>query len=81
MLYNNSIIYDDYSNFKTISLISIISDPQRMVLNEANGLRNRLLYEYNGINDPLLEKSFSNIEPELHVILEALETWIENNLV
>ncbi len=73
-------VSDDYSNFRIIKQMGLITDGKMLTLNEANGLRNRLVHEYNGINDSLIEKSFSRIKPEIETILEDLELWIKNNL-
>jgi uncharacterized protein YutE (UPF0331/DUF86 family) len=68
---------DDYSNFEKMVDAKIITKEQQLVLNEANGLRNRLVHTYNGIDASLAVDSYQMINQSITEILEVIREWIE----
>lgn len=66
---------DDYSNIKEAMKGKFITEEEQNHLNEANGLRNRLIHDYNGLNDEKALESISRLLPELQLILKKVKEW------
>ena len=47
------------------------------VLKEGNGLRNRLIHEYNGISNDIAIAPITELIPSFSTLLEKIKTWIE----
>lgn len=77
---NKSSVNDDYTNFKKIVERGILNKKDQSILDEANGLRNRLIHNYNGINDEMAINSFKTLLPPISNIIELLNKWIQKNL-
>lgn len=77
---NKSSVNDDYTNFKKIVKKGILNKKDQSILNEANGLRNRLIHNYNGIDDEMAINSFKTLLPSISNIIELLNKWIQKNL-
>ena len=77
---NKSSVNDDYTNFKKIVETGILNKKDQTILDEANGLRNRLIHNYNGIDDEMAITSFKSLLPSISNIIELLKKWIQNNL-
>ncbi|KXB04682.1 hypothetical protein AKJ49_01805, partial [candidate division MSBL1 archaeon SCGC-AAA382A03] len=45
----NELVEDDYTNIEKLRKRGILSEEQEGLMKEANGLRNRLVHEYNGL--------------------------------
>ena len=61
---------DDYTNIEKLFELNIIDKSLKEALNEADGLRNRLVHEYNGLNDEIAIES-------IHCLLEPVENFVE----
>ncbi|MCF2141330.1 MAG: DUF86 domain-containing protein [Candidatus Lokiarchaeota archaeon] len=71
---------DDYSNLDLLGDSNIISQKILQELKYANGLRNRIVHEYNGIVDKL---AFHGIEKHSEIFLQYVELisqWLNQAL-
>ncbi|MDH7517303.1 MAG: DUF86 domain-containing protein [Candidatus Thermoplasmatota archaeon] len=68
---------DDYTN---IEKLSAKLNFDKRVLQEANGLRNRLIHRYNTTDDLVAFQSIKEILPEISIFLEVIKKWIKNSL-
>ena len=68
---------DDYTNIEQLSKkISF----EKNVLQDANGLRNRLVHRYNSTDDLIAFQSIKEILPLISVFVEVFNKWIKNSL-
>lgn len=74
---HGEVVEDDYSNLEKMSRIlkskGLIDD-----LKEANGLRNILVHEYNGVIDQQAYKSIKGLIPSIERLGEELEKWLKS---
>ena len=70
---------DDYSNIDKIKEIVLLDEKEIAILKEANGLRNRVIHEYNKTNDKTAKESIINLLPEIEKIIKKFEEFIEKN--
>ena len=68
---------DDYTNIEKLSL-KLKFDKQ--VLQETNGLRNRLIHRYNKTDDAIAFQSIQELIPEINTFLEVIKKWIKKSL-
>ena len=68
---------DDYTNIEKLS--SRLKFNKR-VLQEANGLRNRLIHRYNATDDYIAFQSIKEIIPEITTFVEVINKWIKTSL-
>ncbi|MHA1653675.1 MAG: DUF86 domain-containing protein [Candidatus Thorarchaeota archaeon] len=68
---------DNYSNIEKALNIGVINVDQSMALREANGLRNRLIHMYNGIDMATLVESATKLLPRLEESLEMITGWLQ----
>ena len=71
---------DDYTNIDLLFEKKFINSNLKNSLSESNGLRNRLVHRYNGLDDSL---AFDSIMEHLTSILdfsEVIEKWLRSNL-
>ncbi|MEA3457850.1 MAG: DUF86 domain-containing protein [Candidatus Thermoplasmatota archaeon] len=71
------IVEDDYSNIEKLGEAGVFDEKQEAVLKEANGLRNRLVHEYNGLERKTAIHSINDVNAECDHILEDVRTWIK----
>lgn len=69
---------DDYTNIQLAYEDNLISKTEKEFLNEANGLRNRLVHGYNGLNDKLAFTALTRLLPGLKIILQKVKEWSTN---
>jgi len=69
---------DNYENFQALQRENIISAQLQSNLRDMNGLRNRIVHDYNGIVDETawasIKKNFSSI-PKFQ---EAIQKWLQS---
>ena len=53
-----------------------MSDKQDAIMKEANGLRNRLVHDYNGLERKIALSSLKRINSKVDDILEEVRRWI-----
>jgi uncharacterized protein YutE (UPF0331/DUF86 family) len=73
----SEIVEDDYSNIETLQKKGIFNQEQESILKESNGLRNRLIHEYNGLERKTAINSILEINEKLDSIIEVINTWIK----
>ena len=64
---------DDYSN---IDRIDLFSPDQKHLLREMNGLRNRIIHQYNGTDESLALTGIEQSLPEIRSLAQVIEEWI-----
>ncbi len=72
------LVQDDYSNIERLCEKSILGELQGGIMKEANGLRNRLVHEYNGLVRGIALESVKNVILHVDEILEDIEIWMKN---
>ncbi len=68
---------DDYGNLEKLA---DLSDSSRMVLKEANGLRNHLIHRYNRRDDRIARESMVDLLPGILAFVGEVEAWLERTL-
>ena len=70
------IVKDDYMNFEEIRKLKILDSSLKSSITEANGLRNRLVHEYNGISDAIALDSIKDLIGDIHKIIKRVKKWL-----
>lgn len=70
---------DDYRNIELIE-DKVISNELANALKELNGLRNRIVHEYNGLNDEIAMRSIENLIPSINEFLDQVREWLEKKI-
>ncbi len=70
------IVEDDYTNIQKLREKKLLNEEQEALMKEANGLRNRLVHEYNGLEEKTAIESIEKINSEVEGILEDVRKWI-----
>ncbi len=70
---------DDYTNLDYLVGEGIISRETGRDLKAANGLRNRLVHEYDGINDHIAYGAMQRLMPSLRRFSGEVLTWLNAN--
>lgn len=65
----------DYANIDHLEQAGRLSGPSAAALREANGLRNRIVHEYNGFWDQIGLDSIERLMPALAVAVEEARSW------
>ena len=65
-------VEDDYKNTEKLADMGIKEKKNAEILNEANGLRNRIVHKYNNLDDALAKESIIELMPNLKKILNVL---------
>ncbi|MCT8337548.1 DUF86 domain-containing protein [Methanoculleus sp. Afa-1] len=68
---------DDYSNVDYLVERGIVPAGLGQSLKEANGLRNRLVHEYDGINDRIAYASIARLTEALREFSGVILTWLQ----
>ncbi|MGM0405659.1 MAG: DUF86 domain-containing protein [Thermoplasmatota archaeon] len=71
------LVEDDYSNIEKMKDKGMLDDKQEGLLKESNGLRNRLVHEYNGIEKRIAMESIKRINSQIEEVLEDVRGWIK----
>ena len=72
----NSSAKDDYSNIDFLVERDILEEGMGEKLKEANGLRNRLIHEYDGINDKMACYAIKELVGDLRDFSLGVLEWI-----
>jgi uncharacterized protein YutE (UPF0331/DUF86 family) len=67
---------DDYTNIEKIFELNIIDKRAKEALIEADGLRNRLVHEYNELNDEIALESIQCLLVPIEEFIEAVKKWM-----
>ncbi len=70
-------VKDDYENIRKLSNQKLIPKNLEGPLKEMNGLRNRLVHEYNGLETEIALKSIRILLPEIEKFKEAASKWLK----
>ena len=68
---------DDYTNVEILESRKLISKSLSGALKELNGLRNRIVHEYNGLADEIAITSFEELLPHVKEFLEVVRKWLK----
>ncbi len=68
---------DDYSNFKKLIELKLISRDLEKKLAETNGLRNRLAHDYNGINENIALESLGQLMGTISQFRDVVVDWLQ----
>ncbi|MFH0836822.1 MAG: DUF86 domain-containing protein [Candidatus Aenigmatarchaeota archaeon] len=71
------LLKDDYTNIDALEKMNFCSKDVCSALRELNGLRNRIIHEYNGLDDRIAIESIDDLIPDIHKFLEAVKKWLE----
>ncbi|MCE8423048.1 MAG: DUF86 domain-containing protein [Candidatus Methanoperedens sp.] len=71
---------DDYTNIDLLFEKKIINLSLKNALSEANGLRNRLVHRYNGLDDSLAFDSLLKHLTTISDFLEVIGIWLRSEL-
>lgn len=70
---------DDYSNIKIIENKKIISSNLAAKLREANGLRNRIVHDYNGLDDSIAYNRIKLLLNHFKEFKVNVKEWLKTN--
>ena len=76
----NIVPKDDYSNLDILIKKDLISKDLCKNLKKANGLRNHIVHEYNGINEEIAYDAILNLLEDLKKFKEMIKKWLKKNL-
>ena len=71
---------DDYTNIEVMEKKGLISNRLANTLRELNGLRNRIVHEYNGLDDEIALTSMEENVPEIKEFLRVVKEWLEKRV-
>ncbi len=71
-------VQDDYSNIERLGEKNMLTGKQEGLMKEANGLRNRLVHEYNGLERKTASESIKRINSELEDLVQEIDGWIKS---
>jgi len=70
---------DDYVNINILAENDIISVRLATKIKDANGLRNRIVHNYNGLANDIAYKSILTTINDVEKYIEAIKNWIKKN--
>jgi uncharacterized protein YutE (UPF0331/DUF86 family) len=70
---------DNHANISTLEEHDILSEAPARALHEVAGLRNRLVHEYNGLDDEIAIDSARRLAPDLRKACEEVRSWLSTN--
>ena len=73
----NEIVEDDYANIEKLGEKGILDGKEEGLMKEANGLRNILVHEYNGLERKIAIDSIVNIVENFEDVLKEIRTWLK----
>ena len=76
---SNAVPKDDYSNCDFAYEKKILTKQLAEKLKEANGLRNRVIHAYNGLNKERARDSFIALLPSFDDFIELINVWIKKH--
>lgn len=71
------IVEDDYANLERLGEKGILDEKEEGLMKEANGLRNRLVHEYNGLERKIAIDSIRNTVENFEGVLEEIRKWLK----
>lgn len=70
---------DDYSNFNILKNKKVIPNDLAIRIGEANGLRNRIVHNYNGLDNKIAYESLLNLLNVLENFEGLVKKWLKEN--
>ena len=70
---------DDYSNLDLLVKENVINNELSSYIKEANGLRNRIVHDYNGIDDDIAYKKILSIFKYIIQFKEVIDNWLKKS--
>jgi len=70
---------DDYSNINIIKNKNIVSEDLAAKLREANGLRNRIVHDYNGLDNEIAYNRLTNLLESFQEFKVKAKEWLKKN--
>lgn len=70
---------DDYINIDVLAEKDVISKDLAYNMKQANGLRNRIVHNYNGLNEEIGFKSIQKYLEHLDKYKEDIDNWLQKN--
>ncbi len=70
---------DDYSNINIIKNKNIVNLDLAAKLREANGLRNRIVHDYNGLDNEIAYNSLKNLLKDFQSFKVKAKEWLKKN--
>lgn len=71
------VVEDDYTNIERLREKRLLDREQEGLMKESNGLRNRLVHEYNGLEKKIALESIKRTNSKVVDILEVVKGWLE----
>jgi uncharacterized protein YutE (UPF0331/DUF86 family) len=71
---------DDYTNIGLLEEKKIITGELTLALKELNGLRNRIVHEYNGLDDEIAFASIEELLPKVEEFLKVVKEWLKKKI-
>ena len=68
---------DDYSNIDILKDKEILNPELAAHLREANGMRNRIVHEYNGMDEVIAYNSLKKLIKHLQEFKEVIQNWLK----
>ena len=66
---------DDYSNINKAVKTGLLPANLKESLDDINGLRNRIVHEYNGLDDKIASDAMDEILPDVKEFAGVIEKW------
>ncbi|MHA1526163.1 MAG: DUF86 domain-containing protein [Promethearchaeota archaeon] len=76
---SNTIPKDDYSNLDILKNKNIITPSLAVKIRESNDLKNRIVHDYNGLDDNIAYKSILECIKSLKKFNEEVRNWVKKN--
>ncbi len=70
------VVEDDYTNIEKLRERGLLDEEQVGVMKESNGLRNRLVHDYNGLEKEIAIESIERTNSKVTEVLEVIRGWI-----
>jgi len=70
---------DDYSNIDILRKKGIIDFNLKVNIKEANGLRNRIMHDYNGLDDKIAYSRLAELLKSFKQFCKVILKWLESN--
>lgn len=72
---DNKIPEDDYTNINKAVKLGLLPNKLKASLDDLNGLRNRIVHEYNGLDDKIAFDTMIEILPNIKEFTEVVGKW------
>lgn len=70
---------EDFTNANKLLELNIIDNDLLGSLKDANGLRNRVIHEYNGLDQQIAYDSIQGLLPSIGRFIKKVEEWIKKH--